>query len=130
MCSPLRRLILAGALPCPSVHLPTPPRWLPATSGCTLAACHERLRVVFAPDQPVFITDEVYDPVGPLWRVTLVHRDTHGNWYRRRYRYDVPSDTLYFAGEQPISSDDARAARRAGRPLVPAGGPGEGPGRA
>ncbi len=86
-----------------------------------LEACHKRLRVVFEPDQPVFITEEVYDPVAPLWRVTLVYRDAHGAWRRRRYRYDIPSDTLYFAGEQPLSSDDVRAARRSGRPLTTAG---------
>ncbi|MCX7792468.1 MAG: hypothetical protein N2378_17675 [Chloroflexaceae bacterium] len=83
-----------------------------------LEACHERLRVVFEPDQPVFIIEEVYDPVGPLWRVTLVYRDAHGAWRRRRYRYDIPSDTLYFAGEQPMTIEEARAARRSGRSLT------------
>ncbi|MCS6881544.1 MAG: hypothetical protein RMK84_11260 [Oscillochloridaceae bacterium] len=92
----------------------------------TLTACHERLRVVFAPDQPVFITEEVYDPVGPLWRVTLVYRDPYGAWRRRRYRYDIPSDTLYFAGEEPVQPDDVRAARRSGRPLATPAGNGRG----
>ncbi|MGQ9927220.1 MAG: hypothetical protein ACUVS4_10145 [Chloroflexaceae bacterium] len=87
-----------------------------------LEACHERLRGVFEPGQPVFITEEVYDPVAPIWRVTLVYRDTHGDWRQRRYRYDIPSDTLYFAGEQPLSSDAARSVRRSGRPLTPVGG--------
>lgn len=81
------------------------------------AACRERLRTVFTTHQPVFIVDESYDHHGPVWRVTLVYQDTTGRWFRRRYRYDIPSDTLHFAGEQPLKADEALTARRVGRRL-------------
>ncbi len=95
-----------------SVQQPTAP-----AATAALAACWQRLRTVFAGHSPVFIVDERFDPIGPLWRVMVVYQGALGRWYRRHYRYDIPSDTLYFAGEQPVTDDELRAARRAGKRL-------------
>lgn len=81
------------------------------------AACDARLHTVFPHGTLVWITGEEYDPVGPVWRVTLVCQSEQGRWMRRRYRYDIPSDTLHFAGEQPITDGELVAARRSGRRL-------------
>lgn len=81
------------------------------------AACEARLRTVFQGDTLVWITEEQYDANGPVWRVNLVCQSDMGRWMRRRYRYDIPSDTLHFAGEQPITDGELAAARRGGRRL-------------
>lgn len=83
----------------------------------TLAGCDARLRTIFSPDTVVWITDEQYDTNGPVWRVTLICQSDMGRWRRRRYRYDIPSDTLHFAGEQPITDAELLAARTNGRRL-------------
>jgi len=83
----------------------------------SLAPCDLRLRAVFAPGSLIWITEEQYDSNGPVWRVTLVCQGEASSWWRRRYRYDIPSDTLHFAGEQPLSDADFRAARANGRRL-------------
>lgn len=83
----------------------------------SLAGCDARLRTVFSPDTVVWITDEQYDSNGPVWRVTLICQSDMGRWRRRRYRYDIPSDTLHFAGEQPITDAELLAARARGRRL-------------
>lgn len=80
-----------------------------------MAASDARLRTTFPADALVWIVDEEYSIDGPVWRVTLVCQALMGRWMRRRYRYDIPSDTLHFAGEQPISADELRAARQSGR---------------
>lgn len=82
-----------------------------------LAGCDARLRTIFSPDTVVWITDEQYDGNGPVWRVTLICQSDMGRWRRRRYRYDIPSDTLHFAGEQPVSDGELLAARASGRRL-------------
>ncbi|WP_240695763.1 hypothetical protein [Candidatus Chloroploca sp. Khr17] len=83
-----------------------------------VAASDERLKTIFPAPALVWIVDEHYDASGPLWRVTLVCQEPTGQWVRRRYRYDVPSDTLHFAGAQPINEQELLAARRKGRRLV------------
>jgi hypothetical protein len=83
----------------------------------SLAGCEARLRTVFSPATVVWITDEQYERNGPVWRVTLVYQSEMGLWRRRRYRYDIPSDTLHFAGEMPVSDSELAAARAAGRRL-------------
>lgn len=83
----------------------------------SLAAAEARLRMIFAPDALVWITDTQFDNNGPVWRVTLVCRGEMGQWFRRRYRYDIPSDTLHFAGEEPLSDAGLRAARTNGQRL-------------
>lgn len=89
----------------------------PSEQQTIQAACDTRLRTVFNDGGLVWITDEQYDPVGPVWRVNLVCQGPQGRWMRRRYRYDIPSDTLHFAGEQPIGDAELLAARRGGRRL-------------
>jgi hypothetical protein len=93
----------------------TPPP--PDVDRASLAGCDARLRTIFAPATIVWITDEQYDRDGPVWRVTLVCQSDMGQWRRRRYRYDIPSDTLHFAGEQPVSDAELQAARSKGRRL-------------
>lgn len=83
----------------------------------SLALGEARLRTIFSPNDVVWITAEQYDTNGPLWRLTLVCQDDHGRWWRRRYRYDIPSATLHFAGEQPISDAELLSARTSGRRL-------------
>jgi hypothetical protein len=83
----------------------------------SLAGCDSRLRTIFSSDTVVWITDEQYDSNGPVWRVTLICQSDMGRWRRRRYRYDIPSDTLHFAGEQPVSDAELLAARSSGRRL-------------
>lgn len=89
----------------------------PGANQASLDAGRARLRTIFARDALVWITDEQFDSNGPVWRITLVCQGDMGQWHRRRYRYDIPSDTLHFAGEQPISDGELRAARTGGRPL-------------
>lgn len=81
------------------------------------AASDARLRTVFPPPTQVWLVTEEYDPLGPVWRVTLVCPGERGRWMWRRYRYDIPSNTLHFAGEQPASAADLLTARRDGRRL-------------
>jgi hypothetical protein len=82
------------------------------------AASDALLRIVFPGDALVWIVSEEYDLNGPVWRVTLVCPGPQGHWMRRRYRYDIPSNTLHFAGEQPINSAELRTARATGRRLA------------
>jgi hypothetical protein len=76
------------------------------------------LRTIFPDAALVWIVSEEYDLNGPVWRVTLVCPGPQGHWMRRRYRYDIPSNTLHFAGEQPISTLELRTARATGRRLA------------
>jgi hypothetical protein len=88
-----------------------------AADRASLAGCDARLRTVFPGDALVWITDEQFDRNGPVWQVTLVCQGEKGTWKRRRYRYDIPSDTLHFGGEQPLSDAELLAARSTGRRL-------------
>lgn len=81
------------------------------------AACDVRLRTIFQGNALVWIIEEQYEPIGPIWRVTLLCQAAMGRWMKRRYRYDIPSDTLQFAGEQPACDSELLAARRGGRRL-------------
>lgn len=81
------------------------------------AACDVRLRTIFQGSALVWIVEELYEPIGPIWRVTLLCQAAMGRWMQRRYRYDIPSDTLQFAGEQPATDNELLAARRSGRRL-------------
>jgi hypothetical protein len=86
------------------------------TTESIRAACDAVLRTVFPPRSLVWIVDEQLEPIGPTWRVTLVYQGAmQGRWMRRAYRYDVPSGTLHFGGEQPIGDAELAAARRSGR---------------
>jgi hypothetical protein len=38
-------------------------------------------------------------------------------WRRRRYRYDIPSNTLHFTGETTVSDSELAVARSTGRRL-------------
>ncbi len=81
------------------------------------AASDARLQTVFPTPRMVWIVDEQYDPLGPILRVTLVCPGEQGRWMRCRYCYDIPSDTLYVAGSQPLSEAELAHARRNGRRL-------------
>jgi hypothetical protein len=65
----------------------------------------------------VWVTETLYEVNGPVWRVTLVCPGDRGSWDRRRYRYDIPSETLNFVGSTPAGDADLAAARRSGRRL-------------
>ncbi len=82
-----------------------------------IAARNARLRTIFGSEALVWIVGEEYATDGPIWRVTLVCPGLAGRWVERRYRYDIPSDTIHFAGEQPISDSQLQAARRSGQRL-------------
>lgn len=81
------------------------------------AARDEVLRGIFPPRALVWIVEEQFVQNGPTWQVTLVCQGLQGRWMRRRYRYDIPSGTLHFTGEEPISEADLAMARRSGRKL-------------
>lgn len=87
------------------------------TNEASRAACVERLRGLFAPGSLVWITDEQFEKNGPVWQVTMVLQGEGASWWKRRYRYDIPSDTLNFAGQTPIGDAELRAARANGRRL-------------
>jgi hypothetical protein len=76
------------------------------------------LAKTFRPNELVWLVDEQYIEEGPTWRVTLVRQGPQGHWLRQRYRYDIPSKILLFAGEQPIADAELAAARSIGRLLV------------
>lgn len=88
----------------------------------SLAACMRALAVIFHDDEMIWITDEEYETNGPQWRVTLMCSGERGSWSRRRYRYDIPSGTLHFAGATPAGEADLAAARRSGQRLYPGQG--------
>jgi hypothetical protein len=71
----------------------------------------------FRSGELVWLVNEQYVADGPTWRVTLVRQGPQGRWMRQRYRYDIPSQVLYFVGEQPITDAELSASRLAGRPL-------------
>ncbi|MFV9506572.1 MAG: hypothetical protein AB4911_18635 [Oscillochloridaceae bacterium umkhey_bin13] len=81
------------------------------------AASDRRLQTIFPRPAPVWVVNEEYGHDGPVWRVTLICQGERGRWMWRRYRYDIPSDTIHFAGEQPASDSELLAARRDGRRL-------------
>jgi hypothetical protein len=94
----------------------------PAYSSESLAACAIVIAGIFTEGDAVWITEEFYEANGPQWRVTLVCPGERGGWAHRRYRYDIPSGTLYFTGATPAGDVDLAAARRAGRRLYPGQG--------
>ncbi len=81
----------------------------------SMEACARLLTKVFQPGAMVWITEAVYEANGPTWRVTLICPGDRGGWARRRYRYDIPSETLHFSGATPAGEDELAAARRSGR---------------
>lgn len=81
------------------------------------AATEVPLRIIFPSDALVWIIAEEYGADGPVWRTTLVCQGELRQWMRRRYRYDIPSGTLHFAGEEPISAAEFRGVRQNGRRL-------------
>lgn len=90
----------------------------PATADQRAArAAYEQLLRKLLVDITFWIVDEQFDPSEPAWRVNLIFQGDQGRWSQRRYRYDIPSDTIYFAGEQPLSDADGTVLRRRGRRL-------------
>ncbi|NNJ10006.1 hypothetical protein EKD04_006680 [Chloroflexales bacterium ZM16-3] len=83
----------------------------------SLDVCMRALSVIFQPGEIVWITEAVYEDNGPTWRVTLLCPGERGGWACRRYHYDIPSGTLYFAGATPVGEDELAAVRRSGRRL-------------
>jgi hypothetical protein len=83
----------------------------------SIAGCEARLHTVFSPGTIAWVTDEQYEQNGPTLRVTLVFQSDQGLWRRRRYRYDIPSDTLHYGGETPVTDGELAAARANGRRL-------------
>lgn len=83
----------------------------------SLEACAQLLARLFQSGDKVWITEAVYQENGPTWQVTLICPGDRGGWARRRYRYDIPSGTLHFAGTTPAGDDEVAAARRSGRRL-------------
>jgi hypothetical protein len=93
-----------------------PTEWGPEASHAELERILAR---VLAGITPVWIVDEQYSlTYGPIWRVTLALPYPNGQWVRRRYRYDVPSRTLYFAGEQPIDAAELASLRTSARRIA------------
>ncbi|RRR77796.1 MAG: hypothetical protein EI684_01065 [Candidatus Viridilinea halotolerans] len=76
------------------------------------------LRIIFPPQALIWIMGEEYGSDGPVWRVTLACQGELGGWMRRRYRYDIPSGTLHFAGEQPLTRSELQAVRQNTRRLT------------
>lgn len=89
----------------------------PTSHSASRTAAEQRLRGIFAPGSLVWIIDEQFDSNGPVWQVTLACQGEASSWWRRRYRYDIPSDTLHFTGATPLSDAELRAARTSGRRL-------------
>jgi hypothetical protein len=87
------------------------------TTTVQLDAALAALRVLFAPTEIIWVADSAYERAGPVWRVTLVRRDDRGDWRTVRYRYDIPSGTLHYAGESPAAADRVAELRRSGRLL-------------
>lgn len=83
----------------------------------SLEPCFQLLARIFQAGDKVWITETEYVENGPTWRVTLICPGDRGGWARRRYRYDIPSGTLHFAGTTPAGDDEVAAARRSGRRL-------------
>jgi hypothetical protein len=83
----------------------------------SMDACARVLAGIFRRDEPVWVTEAIYEVNGPVWRVTLICPGDRGGWARRRYRYDIPSGTLHFDGSTPAGDDELAAARRSGRRL-------------
>lgn len=97
--------------------LPTPPSaWGPEASRPDLERV---LTVVLAGIAPIWVVEEQYVAVSePVWRITLALPGMQGRWALRRYRYDVPSRTLHFAGEQPLGEADLTGIRRTARRIA------------
>lgn len=74
-------------------------------------ACHQRLATIFPAGALVWIEAEEYDADGMFWRVTLLSRNTSGHWERQRYRYDIPTEVVFFMGSTPISDEEAARIR-------------------
>ena len=91
---------------------------VPAQDEASRAESDRLLAGIFAPGSLVWIVDEQYERDGPVWRVTLVCQGLQGRWMRRRYRYDIPSGTLHYAGETPLGEGELAVARRTGRRLL------------
>jgi hypothetical protein len=83
----------------------------------SLDTCVRIVAGIFHRDDTVWITEAVYEANGPVWRVTLICPGDRGGWARRRYRFDIPSQTLHFTGSTPAGDDELAAARRSGRRL-------------
>ncbi|WP_322511805.1 hypothetical protein [Chloroflexus sp.] len=75
-------------------------------------ACHQRLATIFPAGALVWIEAEEYDSAGMFWRVTLLYRNPSGQWERLRYRYDIPTEVVFFMGSTPISDEEAARIRR------------------
>ncbi len=75
-------------------------------------ACYQRLATIFPAGALVWIESEEYDAENMCWRVTLLHRNTSGQWERFRYRYDVVADILHFTGMTPVCDEEAVRIRR------------------
>lgn len=95
---------------------PTPPEWGPEASRRDLDRV---LAIVLANVTPIWIVEDQYDAAsGPAWRITLMLPGPQGQWAQRGYRYDVPSRTLHFIGEQPVSEAALSAVRRTARRIA------------
>ena len=90
------------------------------TATVPVEAALRALQVLFPVPALIWVAETVYERVGPVWRVTLVRRDERGDWRAMRYRYDIPSGTLHFAGDMPAPAELAAAARHSGRLLADA----------
>jgi hypothetical protein len=81
-------------------------------------AMEQLLDTVLQGIAPIWILETQYVVApGPVWRVTLVLPNNHGGWVQRRYRYDIPSGTLYFVGEHPLDPLAIAQIRATARPL-------------
>lgn len=87
------------------------------TSQASLEACVRLLATILQPGEQAWISEAAYETNGPVWRVTLLCPGERGTWAFRRYRYDIPSGTLHFAGMMPAGDADLAVAHRTGRPI-------------
>lgn len=91
----------------------------PDDASASQAERDRALIALFPAHERVWLVHEYYDPVETIWIVTLVRRNTQGCWMRQRYAYDVPTEVIYFRGEQPISDTELLKTRREGKLLAP-----------
>jgi hypothetical protein len=99
------------------ISLPNAPaEWGPEASRPDLERV---LAVVLAGVKPIWVVEDAYNGGNePAWRITLALPAPQGQWALRRYRYDVPSRTLHFIGEQPLSEAALAEIRRTARRMV------------
>jgi hypothetical protein len=70
---------------------------------------------MFGDNELIWLVAETYNPTEAVWRMDFLRQGPQGTWMYYRYRYEEPTNVIYFMGTRPVEDEELPALRRKGR---------------